>query len=166
MATKRQKIAGLSLAAMLAIAVPVVKEWEGAPSPVPHWDKIGKVWDVCYGDTVAEKRTYTLPECDVLLSRKLSEEYGPKVAQCVPGLADRPFQWAGATILSYNIGTGAFCGSTAARRFNAGDWKGGCEAFKLWVKSNGKFVQGLANRRYAATDGRVPEYDLCVMGLT
>ena len=161
----KAKIAALGLSAAVAIAFPVVKEWEGNPSPVPRWDKIGKVWDVCYGDTTAEKRTYARTECEALLQAKLRDEYAPKAQKCVPGLADRPFQWAAATSFSYNVGTAAFCGSTAARRMNAGDWKGGCEALKMWVKAKGVYVQGLANRRYAATDGRIPEYDLCMVGL-
>lgn len=162
----KTRLAALGLTAAMAIALPVLKEWEGEPSPVPRWDKIGKVWDVCYGDTVAEKRTYTRSECDVLLEKRAREDYAKKAQKCVPGLADRPFQWASATVHSYNIGIPAFCGGTAARRFNAGDWKGGCAAYKLWVKSNGKYVQGLANRRYAATDGRIPEYELCMVGLS
>lgn len=49
--------------------------------------------------------------------------------------------------LSYNIGTTAFCNSTVVKRWNAGDYPGGCEAFLMWNKVKGRVVQGLVNRR-------------------
>ena len=49
--------------------------------------------------------------------------------------------------LSYNIGSGAFCGSTVVRRFNAGDYAGACDAFLMWNKAGGRVVAGLASRR-------------------
>lgn len=49
--------------------------------------------------------------------------------------------------LTYNIGVGNFSKSTVLRKFNAGDIKGAGEAFMLFVKANGKVMQGLVNRR-------------------
>lgn len=157
------KIAAWSMAAMLAIATPLVAEWEGK-SNKPYIDLAG-IKTVCYGETRVDMRTYSDAECTALLHKGLGE-FGESVRRCVPALEERPFQWAASTSLAYNVGTGAFCNSTAARRFNAGDWKGGCEAFKMWSKAGGRYVPGLANRRYAATDGRVPEYAICVRGLS
>src|SRR3546814_5075568 len=57
-------------ASMLAIAMPLVADWEGRTNS-PHWDKIGKVWDVCYGDTKVEMRTYADAECKAMLSKRL-----------------------------------------------------------------------------------------------
>lgn len=160
----KAKLAGWGLAAMLAIATPLVAEWEGK-SNTPRWDAIGKRWEVCYGDTETEMRPHTDAECMALLRKKLGNHYGEAVKRCVPALEHRPFQWAASASLSYNVGIGGFCRSTAAKRFNAGDWKGGCEAFKVWVISNGEYVEGLANRRWKGGGGRVPEYDACVAGL-
>jgi lysozyme len=84
-----------------------------------------------------------------MLVARLASDYAPAVIKCVPGLADRPKQLSASLSLSYNIGTSAFCRSTAAKRFNAGDWKAGCDAFLLWVKAGGRTVQGLVNRRQA-----------------
>ncbi|MFA7585050.1 MAG: lysozyme [Novosphingobium sp.] len=152
------------MAAMLAIATPIVASWEGK-SNTPRWDHIGKVWDVCYGETRVEMRRYTDAECTAML-RKAVGEFGERAAQCVPGLRDRPMQWAAAASLSYNIGSAAFCRSTAAKRFNSGDWAGGCEAFKAWTMAGGRYVQGLANRRYASKDpALIPEYAVCMTGL-
>jgi len=148
---------------MVTLATPLVAEWEGY-SLKPRWDRIGGVMDVCYGDTEAEMREHTKAECLGLLRIQLSKR-GDAIAKCVPGLVERPTVWAAGTSLAYNVGVPAFCNSTAARRFNAGNWIGGCEAFKMWVKAGGKYVQGLANRRYAANDGRIPEYTICMLGL-
>ena len=41
--------------------IAVVASWEGKPTTEPHWDRIGKVWDVCYADTQIEKRTTPKP---------------------------------------------------------------------------------------------------------
>ena len=49
--------------------------------------------------------------------------------------------------LSYNIGSGAFCGSTLVRKLNAGDYAGACEQVLVWDKAGGRRVQGLAARR-------------------
>lgn len=50
--------------------------------------------------------------------------------------------------LSYNIGSGAFCGSTLVRKLNAGDYAGACEQVLAWDKAGGRRVQGLTARRH------------------
>ena len=59
------------------------------------------------------------------------------------------------TALSYNIGTGAFCGSTLVKKLNAGNYTGACEAILAWDKFKGKPLTGLTKRRQA-------EYRMCV----
>lgn len=49
--------------------------------------------------------------------------------------------------LSYNIGSGAFCGSTLVRKLNAGDYAGACKQVLVWDKAGGRRVQGLTARR-------------------
>ena len=49
--------------------------------------------------------------------------------------------------LSYNIGSGAFCGSTLVRKLNAGDYAGACEQVLVWDKAGGRRVKGLTARR-------------------
>ena len=85
-------------------------------------------------------------------------EFAEPVAKCTPAIANRPYQLAAATSLAYNVGVAGYCKSTADRRFDAGDFKGGCEALKFWNKAGGRVVQGLVNRRAA-------EYRLCMVGL-
>lgn len=57
--------------------------------------------------------------------------------------------------LSYNIGAGAFCGSTLVRKLNAGDYLGACQEILRWNKFKGRELRGLTNRRQA-------EYQLCI----
>jgi lysozyme len=67
------------------------------------------------------------------------------------------YQWEldAALSLAYNIGIKAFCGSTMVKRWNAGDYAGGCAEIKRWVYAGGKKLNGLVKRREA-------EYRLCV----
>ena len=58
---------------------------------------------------------------------------------------------------AYNIGVGAFCGSSMARRANAGDMVGACDPLLMWNKGGGKRCAG----RRAGT----AERDLCLGGL-
>jgi hypothetical protein len=51
--------------------------------------------------------------------------------------------------LCFNIGPGAFAGSTLVKRFNAGDEPGAADAFLMWRKAGGKVLPGLEARRAA-----------------
>lgn len=140
------------VAGAIALALPVIASWEGLRTD-PYRDIVG-VWTVCYGATRAPMRRYTAAECEAML-RAEAERYADDVLQCVPALADRPYQLAASVSLAYNIGSGAFCRSKAARLFNAGDWRGGCDQFRRWIYAGGKPARGLVNRRDA-------ERELCM----
>lgn len=47
----------------------------------------------------------------------------------------------------FNVGAGAFRGSTLLKLLNQGQYDQVPEQLKRWVKDNGKVVQGLVNRR-------------------
>lgn len=149
---KRAATVGGALIAALGLAVPLVQQWEGLET-TPYRDVTGKP-TVCYGDT-KDVRARTEAECSVLLVARMAHDFAPAVIACVPSLADRPKQLAASLSLAWNIGTGAFCKSTAARRFNAGQWKAGCDAFLMWRFAGGREVRGLLNRRRA-------ERELCL----
>lgn len=155
MASKAQKVTGGGIAAALLIAVPLIAKWEGKRND-PYLDIVG-VPTVCYGETRVSMRRYSDGECTVMLQKAVAG-FAEPVAKCTPNIAGRPHQLAAATSLAYNIGIGAYCRSTADRRFDAGDIKGGCAAIKFWNKAGGRVVQGLANRR-------ADEYRLCMVGL-
>jgi lysozyme len=48
---------------------------------------------------------------------------------------------------TFNVGAGAFGGSTLLKRLNAGDYAGACDEFGKWTKSGGKVFAGLVRRR-------------------
>jgi lysozyme len=146
-----------ALAAALPTALPIIRQWEGR-SLVPYRD-IARVWTVCDGETRVEMKRYTPAQCDAL-TLKASYEFGAQVLQCVPGLAvpARLNQLSASIVLTYNIGTGAFCKSTIARRFNAAQWRAGCDGFLAWRFAGGRELRGLVNRRE-------DERALCLRGL-
>ena len=49
----------------------------------------------------------------------------------------------------FNLGAGAFKGSTLLKRLNAGLYKEAADEFLKWNKAGGKVLQGLVNRRVA-----------------
>lgn len=51
--------------------------------------------------------------------------------------------------LAFNIGTGAFKGSTLVKKLNAGDYDGASAEFGRWNKQAGKVLAGLTRRREA-----------------
>lgn len=155
MASKAQKVAGGGIAAAIMIAVPLIARFEGKRND-PYFDLIGKP-TVCYGETRVKMRRYTDAECTAMLHEAV-KGFAEPVARCTPAIANRPYQLAAATSLAYNVGIGAYCRSTADRRFDAGDFKGGCAALKFWNRAGGRVVQGLVNRR-------ADEYRLCMTGL-
>lgn len=150
------RIATLAVAGAVAIIAPVVAQWEGL-SLIPRWDPYGRVMEVCNGNTRIEMRPYTEAECMAILQKELERD-AQKVLSCTPGLSEYPFALAAATSLSYNIGFDAYCRSTVAKKFNAGDFRGGCLGFAAWKYAGGKVMQGLVNRR-------ADEIQICLTGL-
>jgi lysozyme len=156
-------VIGAGFSAIGLAATLLIAPWEGKRND-PYLD-IVKVPTVCYGETQVAMRRYSDAECASMLGDAVGGRYAPKVYACVPGLRTRPYPAAASISLAYNIGTAGFCRSTAARRFNAGDWRGGCTAFGSWVKvtdrrtGKARVVPGLVNRRRA-------EIVICLKGVT
>ena len=136
-------------------------EHKSGPQFLKSYADIVGVWTICDGDTKGVRRGMVETEagCTARLERQLVAHAKPIIA-CVPGLAGqgRENQLVASVSLAYNIGTGGFCRSTAARRFNAGQWRGGCDAFLMWNKAGGRPVRGLTLRRQR-------ERALCLKGL-
>ena len=149
--------------ALIALAVllsaPLSAKFEGLrtkPYPDPGNPKL---MSVCYGETEREMRSYTADECLVLLRSRQTNDYAPAVAKCVPGLALKTYPFAASVDFAYNAGIKAFCRSPMAKRFKAGDWASGCNAFRgYYTTANHKPLRGLVRRREA-------EAGLCLKGL-
>lgn len=131
------------------------------PQYLQAYADIVGVWTICDGDTLGVRRGMVETEqgCRDRLERQLVNHARP-VLRCVPGLADpaREHQLVASVSLAYNIGTAGFCRSTVARRFNAGNWRGGCDAMLMWNRAGGREVRGLTLRRQR-------ERAICLKGL-
>lgn len=157
MASKRLKIAGaLTGAGMLAVAV--VGGFEGLRTNA-YRDVIG-IPTICFGETRGVKMgdSYTVDECKAMLGDGLAEfETGMRNCLTAPDrIPDKPY--VAFLSLSYNIGTGAFCRSTVARKANAGDLRGACDAILAWNKAGGRVIAGLVKRRQK-------EHAMCLEGV-
>lgn len=132
----------------LALAIHGLKPDEGK-SNVTYADIVGMP-TACYGHTGAGTGTigsrHTDAQCDALLSSD-AQKAENAVLRCTPGLAGHPYQLAAATRLTFNIGAGAYCGSTIAKRFNAGQWQAACDGFSAWHYAGGRSIPGLVARR-------------------
>lgn len=141
-----------------ALAVTFVGAWEGVRLAA-YRDVIG-VPTVCFGETRGVKMgdKYTLAECKDMFGKRL-EEFALEVDKCLvnpKAIPDKPY--VAFLSLAYNIGSGGFCKSSVARKANAGDLVGACNALPLFNKAGGRVVKGLVNRRAA-------ERKMCLEGL-
>ncbi|HDR9026968.1 TPA: lysozyme [Burkholderia vietnamiensis] len=160
----KKTLVGVVGAATAALLVSVVPQFEGIRY-VGYRDPIG-IPTKCMGDTtnVVVGQRYSEADCRASLERQLIVHAEP-VLKCTPVLKGRTYQLAAAVSFAYNIGAGAYCASSTARRFNAGDWRGACRAMNesdsggpQWVTAGGRVLPGLVKRR-------AEERALCERGL-
>lgn len=146
-------VGGVAAAALLAFT----PAWEG--TELTTYRDMGGVLTYCTGATENAQwgKTYTPAECKAQLDRDL-ERHAAGIAQCLPMNRLTNGQKVAFVDAAYNIGVSAFCGSSMARRANAGDMRGACDALLMWDKVGGKQVRGLTRRRQA-------ERQLCLKGL-
>lgn len=156
----RKSEAGIIVAAVVALALPLVQLWEGR-SLVAYRDIAG-IPTICDGETRGVKMgdTATPAECDAMTEEAVAE-FEAAIRPCLP--RSLPLEVRAAFVVTaYNIGPDAFCNSTMARRASAGDLRGACDALLMWNKArvDGRLqvVRGLTNRRTA-------ERALCLRGL-
>lgn len=141
-----------------AAAIALVGAWEGLRLTT-YRDVVG-IPTVCYGETYGVKMgdKHTKAECDQMLLASL-KKHERGMRKCLRNPDAIPVKsYVAFVSLTYNIGVGGFCRSTAARRLNRGDIKGACDAATWFKKAGGRTIQGLVNRRAA-------EHRLCLEGL-
>lgn len=137
------------VAAVGAAAIALITAWEGIRTR-PYKDSVG-VLTVCVGETkdVRPGDVYTVEQCKAMLVKRL-DVFEAGIRKCLRNPDAVPDGAYVASIsLAYNIGVPAYCGSSIRRKLDAGDVRGACDAFRLYTKAGGKFLQGLANRREA-----------------
>jgi lysozyme len=121
---------------------------------------LGGTLTYCTGATENAQwgRQYTPAECAAQLDRDL-ERHAAGIAKCIPLGRLTDGQKVAFVDAAYNIGVANFCSSSMARKTNAGDVVGACNALLLWNKVGGREVAGLTKRRQR-------ERELCMRGLT
>ncbi len=127
--------------------IALIKQWEGLRLQA-YRDPVG-IWTIGYGHTrdVQPGRTITEAEAERLLRADLAEAEAVVAGSVTVPLSDHRF---GALVsLVYNIGAGAFAGSTLLRRLNAGDYDAVPGELQRWVYAGGRKLTGLVNRRAA-----------------
>ncbi|TIN82742.1 MAG: lysozyme [Mesorhizobium sp.] len=144
--------------ALAASVVALVSGFEGLRT-YAYRDPVG-IPTICFGETRGVKMGdhKTPAECkDMLISRLAEFETGMRKCLASPDtIPDNAY--AAFLSASYNIGTGAFCKSSMARRANAGDIRGACDALLAWDKAGGFRLPGLTKRR-------AKERELCLRGI-
>lgn len=141
-------------AAVLAVAL--VGGFEGLRLTT-YRDVVG-IPTVCYGETrgVRMGQSYTKPQCEAMLLKAL-DEFADGMERCTrQPMGDD--QYVANLSLAYNIGLGAYCKSSVARKWNEGDRRGSCNAILLYDKAGGRVVSGLVRRRKE-------ERALCLKGI-
>jgi len=159
-------------AAALALAAPVIVQWEGGlrhdGSAIGYADHLARgLPTACSGLTgrdhlgrpIVVGRVYSAEECNAMLEQQLARRL-TEIRACLPSnITAEPL---GASLsLAFNIGSANFCRSSASRHFRAGNYAAACDAFMLWNKSASTqreiargagpltVRQGLVNRRTA-----------------
>lgn len=130
----------------LSLALPIVKRWEGCR--LTAYLCPAGVWTIGWGETgpdVVRGVVWTQKQADDRLASRL-REFGGRVDALVT-VPLKAHEMAALVSLAYNIGVGAFRGSTLLKKLNAGDRVGASQQFLRWNRAGGRVMQGLTNRR-------------------
>lgn len=147
----RTAIASLSLSAAALVGMALHEGYR----PVAYLPTPNDVQTIGFGTTEGVK-----PGDKITPERALMRLLGDanKFEQAVKRCADVPLfqhEFDAYVSLTYNIGSGAFCGSTLVRKLKAGDYEGACKEILRWDKQAGRVLPGLTKRRQ-------DEYAKCV----
>ena len=138
-------IGALTLSASALVGIAVHEGYRGeAYTPVK-----GDVPTIGFGTTAGVKPGDRIEPVQALV-RKLQDvqRFEGALRQCVR-VPLHQHEYDAFLSLAYNIGPGAFCGSTLVRRLNAGDYAGACAEILRWDRFRGEPLRGLTLRRQA-----------------
>lgn len=132
---------------MTDLAEEIIKKFEGLKLKA-YQDSAG-VWTIGYGETknVSPGMQISIDQADKYLKARLSV-----LEEEIQTLVKVPLnnnQLSALESFCYNLGIGAFAGSTMLRLINKEDFKGAVAEFHKWIYVKGKIIQGLVNRRDA-----------------
>lgn len=154
--TISRKLVALGLSSALALSGGMVAVYEGKINTA-YVDPVG-IYTICYGETRGVKKGQykTDDECFESLAKELViHDKGMMRGVKVP-LSDK--EHAAYLSFTYNLGVGAYNGSTLLKKLNAGDRVGACNQLLRWDKAGGRVWRGLTIRRQG-------ENKLCLEGV-
>lgn len=139
----RTQLAALSLSASALVGIALHEGYrESAYIPVP-----GDVPTIGFGTTDGVKLGDRITP-PMALARALTDvqRFEGAIKRCVR-VPLHQYEYDAYTSLAYNIGSGAFCGSSLVRKLNAQDYEGACLEILRWDKFKGAPLRGLTVRR-------------------
>jgi len=128
---------------------------DGSAKAYPDPGTGGKPWTIGWGSTTDEQgkpiqpgTIWTRERADARFAKHLSQ-FEAGVREGLRGAPVTQGQFDAMVSLAYNIGVGAFQGSTLLRRHRAGDYAAAQAQFARWNRAGGRVMKGLTRRRAA-----------------
>lgn len=133
----------LALSASALVGMAVHEGYRGeAYEPVK-----GDVPTIGFGTTEGvEMGDKITPERALVRLLQDANKFEKAVKRCAP-VPLHQYEFDAYVSLTYNIGEGAFCRSTLAKKLVAQDYEGACKEILRWDRFNGKPLPGLTKRR-------------------
>lgn len=130
----------------------------GSPVPLKGYDDGVGVWTICWGHTkgITPASRATMAQCEQYLKQDVADAEAA-IKRLVKVPVSQPI-YDSLTSWTLNLGASNLASSTMLRRFNAGDYRGGCLEMLRWDRAAGKVMKGLTRRRVA-------ESEMCLTGV-
>jgi lysozyme len=135
-------------AELLALLVPLVKEFEGCT--LKSYKKSDNVWTIGYGHTgkdVTEGMVCTQEQAEAWLLADIDSHYSQLCASVPQTPSFAVGKQAALLDFVYNLGIGRFAGSTLHSAVVVGAWQSAKTQLALWIHEAGKVEPGLVRRR-------------------
>jgi lysozyme len=143
----RMTVAALAVSGSALIGIAVHEGYIGHT----YTDVVG-VPTIGFGNTdgVRPGQTITVERALIRLGGNINEKEQAMRA-CIGDVPLYQNEWDAYVSLSYNIGTGAFCGSTLVKRLRQKppDYVAACTEILRWNRGGGRVLDGLVKRRKA-----------------
>jgi lysozyme len=148
----RQMVAALSVSAALLVGIATHEGYVETAAPPVAGDVPTNGFGSTGGDIRLGDKTTPVRALVRLLAD--ADRHAGAVRRCAP-VPMYQHEFDAYVSLTYNIGEGAFCSSTLAKKLHAGDYAAACREILRWDKFKGRALAGLTKRRTA-------EYRQCI----
>ena len=148
---KRTAIGGLVVSAALLVGIAVNEGYSPVAYEPVKGDRPTLGFGQANGVRMGDK---TNPVRALIQLQGSVDKYAQALQYCIK-VPLYQYEYDAYMDLAYNIGTGAFCGSTLVKKLNASDYAGACREILKWDKFHGATLDGLKQRR-------MKEYRQCI----